>query len=101
MSGAPRAALKQLEACTEARDLLGEPIDAAWWGWSHGSLQVPQRSQVWSAVSGRVDWWMPVAGTSGRGVLHFQGAKVDGFWQLEGVLKVGDATVHTRGCAAR
>jgi hypothetical protein len=101
MSGAPRAALEQLAACAEARSLLGEPIDASWWGWSHGSLRVPQHSQVWLAASGRVDWRMPVAGADGRGVLHFQGEKVQGFWKLETVLEAGGTTVHTRGCAVR
>lgn len=101
MSGAPRAALEKLAACAEARDLLGEPIDAAWWGWSHGYLKVPRQSQAWSATSGRVDWRMPVAGSSGRGVLHFQGEKLNGFWTLEGVLEVDGATLQTRGCSAR
>lgn len=100
MSGAPRAALKQLEACAEARELLGEPIDATWWGWSHGYLHVPRRSQAWSATSGRVDWSMPVAGSSGSGVLHFQGEKVQGFWTLESVLETDGATVELRACAA-
>ncbi|MCP3167870.1 cytochrome c oxidase assembly factor Coa1 family protein [Myxococcus qinghaiensis] len=101
MSGAPRAALERLAACAEARDLLGEPIDAAWWGWSHGYLKVPRVSQVWSATSGRVDWWMPIAGSTGRGVLHFQGEKVNGFWTLEGVLESNGTTVQTRGCSAK
>jgi hypothetical protein len=75
MSGATRAALKQLEECEEARELLGEPIDTAWWGWSHGRIRVPRSSQTWSATSGTVDWSMPVAGSNARGVLHFQGKK--------------------------
>ncbi|QSQ17134.1 cytochrome c oxidase assembly factor Coa1 family protein [Myxococcus landrumensis] len=100
MSGAPRAALEKLAACAEARNLLGEPIDASWWGWSYGSLKVPRTSQAWSAASGRVDWWMPVAGSTGRGVLHFQGEKINGFWTLEAVLELDGATVQTRGCAA-
>ncbi|RKH69009.1 hypothetical protein D7V93_00360 [Corallococcus llansteffanensis] len=98
MSDAPRAALARLAACEEARRLLGEPIDAAWWGWSHGYLKVPRGSQTWSATSGRVDWRMPVAGSTGRGVLHFQGEKINGFWKLEGVLETDGATVQTRAC---
>lgn len=101
MSGAPRAAMEKLAACAEARNLLGEPIDAAWWGWSHGYLKVPRTSQAWSATSGRVDWRMPVAGSTGRGVLHFQGEKINGFWTLEGTLEVDGAMVQTRGCSAR
>ena len=100
MSGAPRAALERLQACEAARELLGEPIDAAWWGWSSGYIKVPRQSQVWSAASGRVKWSMPVAGASGRGVFRFEGEKVNGFWTLDGVLEVGGTTVFTRGCAA-
>lgn len=100
MSGAPRAALEKLAACAEARNLLGEPIDAAWWGWSYGYLKVPRKSQAWSATSGRVDWRMPVAGSTGRGVLHFQGEKINGFWVLEGILETEGAALQTHGCAA-
>jgi len=98
MSGASRAALEQLAACEEARKLLGEPFDARTWSWSHGSLRVPRRSQVWSAASGGVDWSMPVAGPSGRGVLHFQGEKVLGRWKLEGLLTIGGTPMVTLGC---
>lgn len=99
MSGAPGAALQQLEACEAAQELLGEPINSAWWGWSHGQLRVPRQSQAWSATSGSVDWSMPVAGSHARGVLHFHGKKVNGFWLLEGRLEVDGTTVSTRGCA--
>ncbi|WP_224244546.1 cytochrome c oxidase assembly factor Coa1 family protein [Hyalangium gracile] len=98
MSGAPRAALEQLRACEQARNLLGEDIDSVWWGWSHGWLRVPRTSQAWSAVRGSVDWTMPVAGSTGRGVLHFQGKKDGGFWELDGALEVDGVKVYTRSC---
>ncbi|WP_158621436.1 cytochrome c oxidase assembly factor Coa1 family protein [Corallococcus aberystwythensis] len=100
MSDAPRAALAKLSACEEARRLLGEPIDVAWWGWSHGYLKVPRGRQTWSATSGRVNWRMPVAGSTGRGVFHFQGEKINGFWKMEGILEADGATVRTQECAA-
>jgi hypothetical protein len=101
MSGAPRAALQQLEACEQARQLLGEGIDSVWWGWSHGSLWVPRESQAWSAARSSVDWSMPVAGSEGRGVLHFKGRKTAGFWELDSSLEVDGVWVNLRSCEAR
>jgi hypothetical protein len=99
MSGAPQAALQQLEACEQARNLLGENIAAVWWGWSHGHLRTPRNVQAWAAASSSVDWRMPVAGDSGRGVLHFQGRKSAGFWELDSTLEVDDVTLHVSTCA--
>lgn len=103
MSGAPRAALQQVEQCEQARDLLGDNIDAVWWGWSrsHGGLRVRRNTQAWAAASSYVNWSMPVAGDSGRGVLHFEGKKSGGFWELDSTLEVGDVTVHTSMCAVQ
>jgi hypothetical protein len=98
MSGASQAALQQVEACEQARNLLGENIDAVWWGWSHGRLWAPRKVQVWAAASSYVSWRMPIAGDSGRGVLHFEGEKRGGFWALDSTLEVGDITVHVSAC---
>lgn len=97
-SGALRAALEQTRACAQAQELLGENIDTVWWGWSHGTLDVPRRKPAWSALESTVDWWMPVAGSNGRGMLHFHGKKDGGFWKLDGALEVAGTKVYTRQC---
>jgi hypothetical protein len=103
MSGAPQAALQQVVQCEQARDLLGENIEFVWWGWSRGGLRVPRnisrKTPAWAAASSSVNWSMPIAGDSGRGVLHFEGKKSGGFWELDSTLEVGDVTVHTSMCA--
>jgi Cytochrome oxidase complex assembly protein 1 len=97
MSGAHRAALEQLQECEQARNLLGENIDSGWWG-HHGYLHVPRRKQAWSATESSVDWWMPVAGSTGKGMLHFRGRKEGGFWKLDGFLEVDGTKVYTPKC---
>ncbi len=101
MSGAPRAALEQVAACEEAQKRLGPPIKPVTWAWSDGRLTVPRRKNAWSASSGTVDWSMPVKGPYGRGVLHFKGEKVSGFWKLESVLETPEGTVRTPDCTVQ
>jgi len=97
-SGADVAALKQILACPEARALLGDDLDHTFWGLSYGRVRKPRRDERQPGVTRVVSWRLPVAGTNSSGVITFEGVLRRGFWEVDGVLEVGDTQIRTRRC---
>jgi hypothetical protein len=109
-SGVLTVAMDQLRRCPDARNLLGDNIEAEPW-FSRGHVEVPTHKvsggrggfstkYLWNASPAKVDWALPVEGSRESGMFHLKGerARFSEVWELHGILEVDDVRISTRDC---